>query len=124
MNKPSPRPQVIPRKDRPGAPWIFRYQLREIQADGTLRTIRKYKEIGPSEGRGAFTRRQAEAVRDELLGSMLRGDVTVTTMPAPVRVTPTERASAHGTVPFGELARLYRSGYLSRQNQVSEPTRQ
>ncbi len=40
-------PEVKPRKDRAGWPWIFRYRAEEVQPDGSLKTLRKYREIGP-----------------------------------------------------------------------------
>ena len=46
-------PQVKPRNDRPGSPWVFRYRQDEIQKDASLKTLRKYQEIGPSKGQGA-----------------------------------------------------------------------
>jgi len=124
MSSRSQHPQVKPRTDRPGAPWFFRYHARELQPDGSVRDIRKYREIGPSKGRGALTRKQAEAARDELLALMA---------PAPRHASsdqdgPEDAMSAEeptsGPVPFGRLARLYLAGYLGRQHHVSEPTRQ
>jgi len=67
MNSRFQHPQVKARKDRPGWPWIFRYRAEELQPDGSLRTLRKYCEVGPSKGKGALTLKQAEAARDELL---------------------------------------------------------
>jgi hypothetical protein len=52
MNCRLPRPQVKPRTDRPGSPWFFRYDAREIQPDDSVRKVRRYREIGPSKGRG------------------------------------------------------------------------
>src|SRR5438876_620883 len=53
-------PQVKPRKDRPGSPWVFRYWADEIQVGGSMKTLRKYQEIAPSKGDGAITKKQAE----------------------------------------------------------------
>jgi hypothetical protein len=39
-------PQVKPRKDRLGWPWVFRYWFDEVQADGSVKTLRKYQAIG------------------------------------------------------------------------------
>jgi hypothetical protein len=52
-------PQVKPRKDRTGWPWVFRYRADEVQPDGTVKTLRKYQEIGPRKGEGALTKKQA-----------------------------------------------------------------
>src|ERR1035438_3025920 len=53
-------PQVKPRKDRAGWPWVFRYWADEALPDGSVKTLRKYQEIGPSKGDGAITKKQAE----------------------------------------------------------------
>src|SRR3954471_24622441 len=63
-------PQVKPRKDRPGWPWIFRYRADEVQPDGSMKTLRKCQEIGPSKGEGALTKKQAEVERDQFLGKL------------------------------------------------------
>ena len=67
-------PQVKPRKDRQGWPWVFRYWSDEIQSDGSVKTLRKYQEVGPSKGEGALTRKQAEVQRDRLLAKLKRTD--------------------------------------------------
>ncbi|MFL6354284.1 MAG: hypothetical protein ACJ74Z_20865, partial [Bryobacteraceae bacterium] len=36
-------PQVKPRKDRQGCPWVFRYWADEMQPDGSLKNVRKYE---------------------------------------------------------------------------------
>ena len=123
MNRRS-QPQVKPRADRPGAPWFFRYHAREIQPDGSVRTIRKYREIAPSKGRGALTRKQAEDTRDELLALIAPSSANASSEPDGSEEAPGDGAIAAGPAPFGRLARLYMSGYLGRQNHVSEPTRQ
>ena len=122
MNSRFQHPQVKARKDRPGWPRIFRYRAEELQPDGSLRTLRKYREIGPSKGKGALTLKQAEAARDELLALNEPGSL------ANAASDPTDsEAIAPGPsepVAFGRLARLYVDGYLARRNYVAEPTRQ
>jgi integrase len=100
---------------------VFRYQAHEIQPDGSVKVVRKYREIGPSKGRGALTRKQVEARRDELLSLIFPAKAN---SPEAALDGETELPEAAGLVLFGQLARLYMSGYLGRQNQVSEPTRQ
>src|SRR2546421_7131460 len=63
-------PQVKPRKDRAGSPWVFRYRADEPQPDGTLKELRKYQEVGPSKGEGAITKKQAEVERDKFLATL------------------------------------------------------
>ena len=53
-------PQVKPRKDRQGCPWVFRYWCDELQPDGSTKPVRKYQALGPSKGEGAMTRKEAE----------------------------------------------------------------
>ena len=117
-------PQVRPRSDRPGAPWVFRYDSCESNADGSVRMIRKYRSVGPSEGSGALTREQAELARDEFLRSL---EPQVRTAPASVEdAVPEQQPGTSGVPPatFAHFARLYVSGYLGRQSYVAEPTRQ
>ena len=49
-------PQVKPRTDRQGHPWVFRYWFDEIQPDGSVKTLRKYQAVGLSKGDGAITK--------------------------------------------------------------------
>jgi len=63
-------PQVKPRKDRQGWPWIFRYRADEVQSDGSVKILRKYQAVGPSKGEGAITKRQAEVERDKFLAKL------------------------------------------------------
>lgn len=58
------------RTDRPGHPWCFRYWADELQPDGTLKTFRKYCELGPSVGTDKITRKQAEVKRDNVLAPL------------------------------------------------------
>ena len=119
-----PQPQVKPRTDRPGSPWFFRYDSGEIQPDGSIRKIRRYREIGPSKGRGALTRKQAEAARDQLLVLIQSVRTTEPSEPARVDDHSVAETAQSGPVPFGRLARIYMSGYLGRRDYVAEPTRQ
>ncbi len=106
-------PQVKPRKDRQGWPWIFRYRSDEIQADGTVKTLRKYQEVGPSKGENAITKKQAEIERDKFLAKL-----NAATMEVAV-----EQVAATGVALFGEVAKMYEVGYLGRENQIAKPTR-
>jgi integrase len=106
-------PQVKPRKDRPCWPWVFRYRAEEIQSNGTVKTLRKYQEVGPSKGDGAITKKQAEIERDKFLAKLN----TPTTEEAIQQVATT------GVVLFKEVALMYEEGYLARENQIAKPTR-
>lgn len=63
-------PQVKPRKDREGWPWVFRYRADEVQPDGSVKTLRKYQAVGPSKGDRAITKKQAEIERDKILAKL------------------------------------------------------
>src|SRR5579862_5322753 len=70
-------PQVKPRKDREGWPWVFRYWHDEIQPDGSIKTRRKYQAVGPSKGEGSITKKQAEVERDKFLAKLNAATVEV-----------------------------------------------
>lgn len=106
-------PQVKPRKDREGWPWIFRYWSDEIQPDGTVKTLRKYQAVGPSKGEGAITKKQAEIERDKFLAKLN----------APTVEAAVEQVAATGVALFGAMAKMYEAGYLGRENQIAKPTR-
>src|ERR1700687_5516958 len=95
-------PQVKPRKDRQGWPWVFRYRSDQAQPDGSVKTLRKYQEIAPSKGQGAITKKQAEIERDKLLGKLN----------APTLEAAVEQVGITGVALLGEVARMYEDGYL------------
>ena len=107
-------PQVKPRKDRQGWPWIFRYRADELQPDGSMKTLRKYYEIAPSKGQGAITKKQAEHVRDQFLVKLN----------APTVEQAAEQVAATGVGLFSEIALMYEEGYLGRTDQIAKPTRE
>lgn len=106
-------PQVKPRKDRDGWPWIFRYWHDEIQPDGSVKTLRKYQAIGPSKGDGAISKKQAEVERDKFLAKLN----------SPTPEAAAEKVITTGVVLFGEVAKMYQAGYLARERQIAKPTR-
>jgi integrase len=106
-------PQVKPRKDRKGSPWVFRYRHDEIQPDGSTKTLRKYQEVAASKGDGAITKKQAEVERDKFLAKLN----------APTVEVAVEHAATAGFALFGEVAKMYEDGYLGRENQIAKPTR-
>jgi integrase len=106
-------PQVKPRKDRQGSPWVFRYWLDEVQPDGTVKTLRKYPAVGISKGEGAITKKQAEVERDKFLAKLN----------APTIEVAVQQVAATGVALFGAVARMYEEGYLGRKDQIAKPTR-
>jgi integrase len=107
-------PQVKPRKDRLGWPWVFRYWFDEVQADGSVKTLRKYQAIGPSKGDGATTKKQAEVERDQFLARLN----------APTVEIAVEQVAATGVALLETVAEMYRTGYLARATQIARPTRE
>ena len=107
-------PEVTQRKDRQSRPWIFRYRHDEIQPDGSVKTLRKYHEIGPSKGEGAITKKQAEVERDKVLAKVN----------APTPEVAVQQVASTGVALFGQVARMYKEGYLARANQIATPTRE
>src|SRR6266436_2730039 len=107
-------PQVKPRKDREGWPWVFRYWNDEIQSDGSVKALRKYQEVGPSKGDGSLTKKQAEVERDKILAKLN----------APTVEIAAEQVATTGVALFGKVAKMYQDGYLGRENQIVKPTRE
>jgi integrase len=107
-------PQVKPRKDRQGWPWVFRYWHDEMQPDGTLKALRKYQAVGLSKGEGAITKKQAEIERDKFLARLN----------APTMEAAVQQVAATGVALFGAVANMYEEGYLGRKDQIATPTRE
>src|ERR1700730_13061273 len=105
-------PQVKPRKDRIGWPWVFRYRADEPQPDGSVKELRKYQAVGPSKGVGALTKKQADVERDKFLAKLN----------APTLEVAVEQVATTGVALFGEVAKMYEEGYLGRANQIAKPT--
>jgi integrase len=107
-------PQVKPRKDRQGWPWVFRYWFDEIKPDGSVKTLRKYQEVGPSRGDGAIAKKQAEVERDKFLAKLNAASIEVAV----------QQVATTGVALFVEVAKMYVEGYLGRENQIARPTRE
>ena len=107
-------PQVKPRKDREGWPWVFRYWFDEVQPDGSVKTLRKYQAVGPSKGADAITKKAAEIERDKFLAKLN----------APTVEVAVQQVASTGVALFGEVARMYEEGYLGRHDQIARPTRE
>lgn len=110
----SQHPEVKPRKDRPGWPWVIRYRTIEIQADGSAKPVRKYYEVGPSKGEGALTKKQAQFEADKFLLKLN----------APTEEQAVQQVAATGVALFKDVAGMYEEGYLGREDQIAKPTRE
>ena len=102
-------PKVHERRDRKSHCWMFRAWVDQVQADGAVKPVRKFFTIGPSRGEKSLTKKEAEVERDRILSKLN---------------TPTiQHALAKGPALFGEVAKMYKESYLSRDDQISKPTR-
>ena len=111
-------PQVLQRTDRQGSYWFFRYWHDELLPDGSIKLIRKFQSIGPSQGQGSLTQVEAEARRDRVLASL-------DTFPPPV-VVPLLVAQPQetGAILFGQLAEMWQKDYFENPKvRLAEPTR-
>ena len=131
MHTENSHPQVTTRTDRAGSPWIFRYWVREPDGDDTLKRVRKYVELGPSEGRHALTREEAERARDRIVSEQRKREHVDPIAAEAKRVVAAAITSTHVTAApvlpagtFGEAACLYRDGYLRRDKHIAKPTRE
>src|SRR5450759_5393759 len=110
-------PQVFQRTDRKGSYWFFRYWHEELLPDGSIKTTRRFRTLGPSNGQDALTRAAAEARRDSILGGL---DVIP---PTPVAV-PQPPPAEPGAILFGNLAEMWRRDYVENSKiRLAEPTR-
>src|ERR1035441_2313363 len=107
-------PQVKPRKDRQGWPWVFRYRSDEIQPDGSVKELRKYQAVGPSRGDNAITKKQAEIERDKFLAKLN----------APTAEVAEQQVASTGVALFGEASPRQSARYLARTSQIARPTRE
>lgn len=94
-------PTIKVRTDRPGHPFFFRYWADEPQPDGTLKTYRKYHELGPSVGAEKITRKQAELKRDNVL--------------APLNNMTVEELVADGLVQMEKFVERFKTAHVTAQ---------
>lgn len=100
------------RTDRPGHPF-FRYWADELQPDGTLKTFRRYCELGPSVGTDKITRKQAELKRDNVL--------------APLNNMTVEEMVADGLVQMEKFVERFKTAHVNAEASgrylLKKPTR-
>src|ERR1039458_8378977 len=63
-------PKVHERTDRGGSYWYFRYRDDVLQADGTMKAVRKFQVVGPSKGENRLAKKKAEVERDKFLATI------------------------------------------------------
>jgi hypothetical protein len=106
-------PKILEAKFREGWKWFFRYYADEVQANGSAKTVRKKHAVGFSRGDEKITKKQADVERDKFLAKQN----------APTVEAAVEQVAATGVALFGEVAKMYEEGYLSRELQIAKPTR-
>jgi len=106
-------PKIQEKKFREGWMWFFRYWADDVRPDGTVKPTRKVKAIGFSRGENKITRKEAEVERDKFLAKLNAANVEAAV----------GNLAATGAVLFSEVAKMYREGYLARENQIASPTR-
>jgi len=110
--------RVIPRVQHPkvheavksrqdGWWWFFRYWADEV------RPVRKRQWIGPSRGEKKISKKEAEVERDACLAKLN----------APTVEAAAQQVATTGVALFGEVTKMYKEGYLGRENQIAKPTR-
>lgn len=101
-------PKISECRDRQAPYWFFRYWSDELLPDGTVKTSRKRKIIGPSKGASAIGKKQAEAERDGFLAELNR---------APSQCEAAVKANELpeiGAILFGKLAEMWRNDFVER----------
>jgi integrase len=104
-------PEVHERKDRGTYYWFFRYRLDEIQPDGTVKTTRPFKTLGPSRGPNGMTITKARQDRDTFLAEV---NAAKTRPQAAVAAHDPAKAPEPGDIVFGPLAELWKTDYVER----------
>ncbi len=84
--------------------WYFRYWHDNLLSSGLIQTTHEVRRIGPTQGAGALTRRQAEAERDRFMAQL-----SATVLRETPLVLPTENP---GEILFGALAELWEWDYV------------
>jgi integrase len=115
-------PKINECRDRGTPYWFFRYWADELASDGTIKTSRKRRIVGPSKGDDAITRKQAGIERDDFLSKL-----NAAPSPCQAAVQVTQPADI-GAILFGKLAEMWRNDYVERKigarALLAKPTRE
>lgn len=101
-------PKINECKDHQKPYWFFCYWHDELLADGSIRTVRKRRILGPSKGPNALTERQAEAQRDKFLAEL-------NAAPSRALAAAAQEPVEAGAVIFGKLAEMWRKDFVERE---------
>jgi integrase len=94
-------PAVHERTDRGGSYWFFRYWDDVLQANGTMKAIRKLQVIGPSKGDNRLLKKKAEVERDKFLATINKPTI--------------QEKIADGLVLFSKMVEKYKSAHVEAQ---------
>ena len=113
-------PEVHERKDRGTYYWFFRYRRDEMQPDGSIKTTRPFRTIGPSRGKDAIGHKDARIKRDEFLAER---NAAATKLEAAVAAQE-QKPPEPGQIIIGRLAELWRRDYVDNPKvKLAKPTR-
>ncbi len=107
-------PKVHERTDRGGSYWYFRYWDDVGQADGTVKAVRRFRVIGPSEGENRLPKKKAEVERDKFLATINKSTV--------------QEKIADGLIVLSKMVEKYRASHVEAQVAgrflLAKPTRE
>jgi len=106
-------PEVHERTDRGGSYWYFRYWDDVLQADGTMKAVRKFQVIGPSKGENRLPKKNAELERDKFLATINKPTV--------------QEKIADGLILLARMVEKYKAAHVEAQAAgrfvLAKPTR-
>src|ERR1039458_2688217 len=94
-------PDVHERTDRGGSYWYFRYWDDVLQADGTMKPVRRFHVVGPSKGETRLSKKQAEVERDKLVAKINRPTI--------------QEKVADGLALLSKMVEKYRAAHVEAQ---------
>src|ERR1035441_1337721 len=102
-------PKINECRDRETPHWFFRYWSDEVAPDGTIKTSRKRRIVGPSKGDNSIGKKQAEIKRDQFLANL---NAAPSTCQAVVQAA---QPADIGLILFGNLAEMWRQDFVERK---------
>ena len=103
------RGNVQERTGKNSSYWSFRYRVDVPRPDGTVGTVMRRQNLGPSRGENRISKKQAELARDKFVASLNR---------------PTAAAASTPMILFGKLTELYLRNHVEVDSKISASTRE
>jgi integrase len=94
-------PGIHERTDRGGSYWFFRFWDDALQADGTMKPVRRFHVIGPSQGENRLSKKKAEVERDKFLAKINKPTI--------------QEKIADGLVLFSRMVDKYKAAHVEAQ---------